>query len=423
MSIFALIDCHCFYVSCERLFRPELRGKPVVSLSNNDGCVVSRSDEAKRLNIKMGQPYFQIEHLIRQSGLICCSSNYGLYQDISNRVMEIIRRNVPSQELYSIDESWADLSGVPDPEAFARMLQGEILRLTGIPVGIGIAQTKTLAKIANWASKRWKMQTGAVVDLRCVEKQRKLLMYADVDEVWGIGRQISKKLGYFNINKAWDLAEFDKKTLRKAFSVNIERTSRELSGEKCLDLVTDLEPKKMIACTRSFGERVTSLASLREAISSFVSRAAVKLRQQHQYACCIQVFIQTSRFDESGMPYARSATVSLSNPTCDTRDFLNAAMTALNQIYREGPRYAKAGIILSQFFDAGTFTDDLFSTPRRKHSEKLMAVLDAINTREGRGTVRFASEPYTPSWSMKRSLLSPNYTTDWNQVMRIIIDQ
>lgn len=393
----------------------------MVSLSNNDSCAVSRSDEAKKIGVKMGQPYFQLKELVERDGLICCSSNYALYQDMSNRIMEVIRRNVPRLEVYSIDEAWVDLSGIPDPEAFGRHLRDEVFRLTGIPVGVGMSNTKTLAKLANWASKKWKVQTGAVVDLQCPIKQEKLLRFADVGEVWGIGRQMTQRLAHMNVTKAWDLATFDKKTLRKAFNVNIERTARELSGEQCMDLVTDLEPKQQIACTRSFGEKVTTLYELQEAVSTFVSRGASKLRAQQHYAGKIQVFIQTSNFDTRNPPYSRSISVGLDYPSADTRDLLNAAQAGLKSIYKDGYRYAKAGIILSELTEPGSFTDDLFAQPKHKNSDLLMGILDSINIKEGRGTVRFGSEPKTSRWSMKRELLSPNFTTSWDETIKVRI--
>lgn len=418
---FGLVDCHCFYVSAERLFRPELLGKPIVALSNNDGCAVSRSDEAKGLGIKMGQPYFQLRDQIEQNGLICVSSNYALYQDLSNRVMQVLRREAPRIEPYSIDEAWLDLTGIPDHtlESFGRDIQRTVYKEVGIPVGVGISTTKTLAKLANWASKKWKGKTGAVVDLCDPYKQKRLLTYADVDEIWGIGGRLTERLNHAGIRKAWDLAQYDKKTLRKQFNVNVERTARELAGEYCMSLEEDVEPKQMIACTRSFSDRVTDYAGLRTAISTFVAKAAQKLREQRQYAACIQVFIRTSPFEVNGMPYSRSISVPLTCPTFDTRDLLEAAVSGLQAIFISGPKYAKAGVILSQFFDAGMFTDDLFAQPARKNSDKLMGVLDQINVKHGRGSVRFASEPAVASWHMKQQLLSKQYTTRWSDVIKI----
>lgn len=421
MKRFGLVDCHCFYVSAERLFRPELLGKPVVALSNNDGCTVSRSDEAKALGVKMGQPHFELRDLIERKGLICLSSNYALYQDLSNRVMNVLRREAPQIEVYSIDEGWLDLTGIADRdlEAFGRHLRDTVYREVGIPVVVGISTTKSLTKLANWASKKWKAKTGAVVDLVDPAKQEKLLRYADVGEIWGIGRQLNKRLELMGINKAWDLATFDKKTVHRHFNINVEKTARELSGECCFELTEDVTPKQMIACTRSFSQRVKTLDGLRSAISTFVATASRKLRTQNQYAACIQVYVRTSPFDTSGMPYARSVSIPLAYPSFDTRDLMDAALAGLQQIYIAGPKYAKAGVILSQFFDPGIFTDNLFAQPERNNSEQLMSVLDRINMVHGRGSVRFASEPAVASWHMKQLLLSQNYTTRWSDVMEI----
>jgi DNA polymerase V len=342
-------------------------------------------------------------------------------QDLSNRVMQVLRREAPQIEPYSIDEAWLDLTGIPDRDldAFGRHIQGAIYREVGIPVGVGISTTKTLAKLANWSSKKWKAKTGAVVDLCDPIKQEKLLRYADVSEVWGIGKRLTTQLQSMGINKAWDLSQFDPKTLRRQLNINVERTARELSGESCLSLTEDVEPKQMIACTRSFSERVEDFHALRTAICTFVANASRKLREQRQYASCIQVFVRTSPFDTSDMQYGKSVTVPLTCPTYDTRDLLTAAVEGLRQIYIQGPRYAKAGVILSQFFDAGMFTDDLFAPPIRKNTEQLMGVLDKINMTHGRGSVRFGSEPAVASWHMKQQLLSPQYTTRWSDVMSV----
>lgn len=329
------------------------------------------------------------------------------------------QRGPPSRGIF--DEGWLDLTGIPDREleAFGRHLRDVVYREVGIPVGVGISTTKSLTKLANWASKKWTDKTGAVVDLVDPIKQEKLLRFADVGEIWGIGRQLKNRLQLMGINKAWDLATFDKKTVRRHFNINVEKTARELSGEYCYELAEDVTPKQMIACTRSFSQRVTTLDGLRSAISTFVSNASRKLRTQNQYAACVQVFVRTSPFDTNGMPYARSVSIPLAYPSFDTRDLMEAALAGLQQIYIEGPRYAKAGVILSQFFDPGMFTDDLFAQPKRKNSEQLMAVLDRINLIHGRGVVRFASEPAAAPWSLKQQLLGKNYTTRWEDVMRV----
>lgn len=304
-------------------------------------------------------------------------------------------------------------------DAFGRHLQHTVYREVGIPVGVGISTTKSLTKLANWASKKWKKKTGAVSDLINSEKQEKLLRFADVGEVWGVGRQLTKHLNEMGVRKAWDLASFDKKTIRKAFNVNLEKTARELAGEPCYELEEHAAPKQMIACTRSFSERINTIEELRAAVATVVSNAAIKLRAQNCFASCVQVFVQTSPFDNKGQQYGRSISVPLTSPSYDTRDLIAAAQSGLQQIFKDGPRYAKAGVILSQFFEPGMFSDDLFAKPARKNTSELMSVLDKINMMHGRGSVRFAVEPAAASWHMKQKMLSQNFTTRWSDVMEV----
>lgn len=421
--MFALVDCNNFYVSCERLFRPELRGLPVVCLSNNDGAVVARSNEAKALGIKMGQPFFQVRHHVAEDGLEVCSSNYALYADLSNRVMRTLKTFTPRMEIYSIDEGFLDLRGMPisDFEAFGRSIRERVLKEVGIPVGVGIAPTKTLAKMANWAAKKW-TATGGVVDLRDPARQRRLLSRpeATVDEVWGIGRKLTERLRLMGVTQAVQLADYDRKTLRRMFSVNVERTARELSGETCFGLDDSPEPKQMIACTRSFGERVKTLPELEQAVAEYVSRAAEKLRAQRQFCQHLQVFIRTSAFVTGPGSYSRAVNVPLTTPTADTRDLATAAIAGLRSIYVAGPEYAKAGVILMNFVGAGQHTPDLFAPAPRPNSDRLMGVMDAINRRQGRGAVRLARMASTAEWSMKREHLSPRFTTSWAELCKVL---
>jgi len=419
MAMYALADCKNFYVSSERLFRPELRGVPVVVLSNNDGCAVSRSDEAKALGVKMGQPYFQLRDLVEREGLICCSSNYALYADLSGRVMRTLRTLAPRIEVYSIDEAFLDLQGIQgDLEQLGREMRSRVLREVGIPVGVGIAPTKTLAKLANWASKKW-AATGGVVDLRDPARQRRLLALAEVGEVWGIGHKISARLNTMGVTTALQLADYDRKTLRRMFSVNVERTARELAGECCFDLEDGPEPKQMIACTRSFGERKHTLQELQEAVAGYATRAGEKLRGQRHLCSAVQVFIRSSPFDQRGEPYSRATCVPLAFPSADTRDLVAAALGGLQAIYRPGPDYAKAGVILMDFVEPGRFTPDLFAPAPRPGSERLMAAVDAINAKQGRGTIRPARLAVNQGFSMKRERLSPRFTTSWSELLMV----
>ena len=417
--MFALADCKNFYVSSERLFRPELHGVPVVVLSNNDGCAVSRSDEAKALGIKMGQPFHEFRDLVELQGLICCSSNYALYADLSGRVMRTLRTMAPRIEVYSIDEAFLDLQGIQgDLEQLGQEMRSRVLREVGIPVGVGIAPTKTLAKLANWASKKWPA-TGGVVDLRDPARQRRLLTLAEVGEVWGIGRKISAKLNSMGVTTALQLADFDYKTLRSLFNVNVERTARELAGECCFDLDNGPEPKQMIACTRSFGERKHTLQELQEAVAGYATRAGEKLRGHRHLCQAIQVFIRSSPFDQRGEPYSRATCVALPYPSADTRDLVAASLAGLQAIFRPGPAYAKAGVILMDFVEPSRFTPDLFAPAPRPGSDRLMAVIDTINAKQGRGTIRPARLSPDQGFSMKRERLSHRFTTSWSELLQV----
>lgn len=418
MPTFALVDCNSFYVSCELLFRPDLRGLPVVVLSNNDGCVVSRSNEAKELGIAMGEPYFKLRDLIALHGIEVFSSNYALYGNLSTRVMSVLRDLAPRIEVYSIDEAFLDITGLREPlPVFGRRVKAEVQRLTGIPVGVGIAPTKTLAKLANWCAK--KHTRSGVVDLSDPARQEKLLRLAPVSEVWGIGRKLSAKLEAMNVATAWDLSRQEPTFMRKCFSVVVEKTVRELRGESCLALGESAEPKQMIACSRSFSERVTDLDDLREAVASYTSRAAEKLRAQGDYCRLLQVYIRTSGFNPNEAHYGRSASVPLPCPSHDTRDLVQAALAGLESIYRPGYRYQKAGVVLMELASPGQIQGDLFAPPPRPGSEALMATLDRINARMGRGTIHLARVPATPGWGMRQELKSPGYVSRWSELRRV----
>ncbi|HBO1427615.1 TPA: translesion error-prone DNA polymerase V subunit UmuC [Pseudomonas aeruginosa] len=414
MSTIALIDANGFYCSAQTLFEPWYRDRPVVVASNNDGCVVSRNDPAKELGIKMGQPVFQLRELMDRGELKVYSSNYALYQSLSNRIMAILEELAPRIFVYSIDECFADLGGVPDPEEWGRHARDEIQRRLGMGVGVGIGPTKTLSKLANWAAKKWKAKTGCVVDLRDPVRQEKLLKYAPVSEVWGIGRALSAKLqGELNIQTAWQLATADPKLLRRYFNVNVERTARELRGIACFPFVDGSpERKQQIICSRSFGEEVFSLEQLEGAVTAFSTTAAGKLRAQASLANCVQVFARTSPFTKSE-PYSGARIIALPFPSSDTRDIAQAALAGLRSLYREGPAYAKAGVVLSQFVERGSITGDLFAPKPRQGSDELMRVMDVINATQGRGAVRLARDTAGGAWSMRRKMLSPAYTTSW----------
>lgn len=417
--MFALVDVNSFYASCETIFRPDLQGRPVVVLSNNDGCIIARSAEAKRLGIKMGDPYFKCKDYFRQQGVVCFSSNYELYADMSHRVMTTLEEMCPRVEIYSIDEAFCDLTGVRNCrvlEEFGRELKDTVYRNTRLPVGVGIAQTKTLAKLANHAAKTWKA-TGGVVDLSNVERQRKLMALLPVDEVWGVGRRISKKLEAMGIKTVLQLADTDIRFIRKHFNVVLERTVRELRGEPCLGLEEFAPVKQEIVCSRSFGQRITDYHEMRQAICLYASRAAEKLRGEHQYCRFISAFVKTSPFALNEPYYGNSTSVKLLTPTQDSRDIITAATKCLDAIWRDGHRYQKAGVMLGDFYSQGVAQLNLFDdNAPRKNSEKLMEVLDHLNAKDGRGTLYFAGQGIQSAWQMKREMLSPRYTTRFSDL-------
>ena len=420
--MFALCDVNSFYASCETVFRPDLKGRPVVVLSNNDGCVIARSAEAKPF-VKMGEPYFKQKDMFRRHGIIAFSSNYELYADMSNRVMTTLEELSPRCEIYSIDEAFCDLTGVRncrDLTDFGREIRETVLRRTHLTVGVGIAQTKTLAKLANHAAKQWQRQTGGVVDLSNMERQRKLMALLPVDEVWGVGRRISKKLESMGIDTVLKLAYTDIRFIRKHFNVVLERTVRELRGEPCLGLEEFAPVKQEIVCSRSFGGRITEYHEMRQAICSYASRAAEKLRGEHQYCRFISAFVKTSPFALNEPYYGNSASVKLLTPTQDSRDIITAATKCLDAIWREGHRYQKAGVMLGDFYSQGVAQLNLFDdNAPRQNSEKLMEVLDHLNAKDGRGTLYFAGQGIQTAWQMKREMLSPRYTTRYSDLLKV----
>lgn len=425
---FALVDCNNFYASCEKLFRPDLKYRPLVVLSNNDGCVVARSKEAKALGIKMGVPVFKIRNEIRQHNIALFSSNYALYADLSARVMITLEELAERVEIYSIDEAFLDLTGAQSlisNTLFGQQVRQIIGDWTGIKVCVGIAPTKTLAKLANHAAKQYPATQG-VVDLSDASRQQRLMALLPVDKVWGIGRRLSLRLEKMGIITALDLANTNPKIIREQFSVVVERTVRELNGESCLALEELPPTKKQIVCSRSFGSRVTCLQGMSEAICQHSARAAEKLRKEQRYAKVLTVFIRTSPFNAHQPQYANSASGELPIPSDDSRDLINLAMRLLDSIWCEGYEYAKAGVMLSDFYDAGVYQPGLFDqqsqhSPNQKNplkSKALMSTLDKIN-HSGKSKIFFAGQGVSKDWAMKREHLSPAYTTNWNDIMKV----
>ncbi|MFA1016651.1 translesion error-prone DNA polymerase V subunit UmuC [Enterobacter sp. SAT-E-asb] len=411
--MFALVDVNSFYASCEKVFRPDLEGKPIVVVSNNDGCIISLSREAKQFGIKMGEPYFKFKEKLYPSRVYVFSSNYALYADLSSRVMQTLTDLAPAIEIYSIDEAFVNVSGIGNClalETFGHQMRTQVLKNTGLTVGVGIAPTKTLAKLANYAAKRW-ASTGGVVDLSGRERQRKLLAKVPVEEVWGVGRRITKKLNAMGITTALELAEASSWVIRKHFNVVLERTARELRGEPCLDLEEYTPTKQQIICSRSFGHRITQYEEMHQAICAYAERAAEKLRGEHQYCRFISVFVRTSPHADNEIYYGNQASVTLMTPTNDSRDIIRAATEALGRIWLDGYRYMKAGVMLADFFSSGVAQLNLFDDNRlRANSAALMEMIDSVN-HSGKGKIWFAGQGIEKSWAMKREMLSPAYTT------------
>jgi DNA polymerase V len=424
--MFALVDGNNFFVSCERVFRPSLNGCPVVVLSNNDGCAIARSNEAKALGIAMGAPWFKIQHLAESQGLVALSANFALYGDLSDRMMSVAAGLGPHQEVYSIDESFIDLSGLRgDLVVRSHKIRARILQWVGIPCGIGIGATKTLAKLANHIAKTAERKPGSypahlaqvcnLASLRALELQAVLAATA-VNEVWGVGRRISQQLNAAGIHTVLDLAQLDPVMVRNRWSVVLERTVRELQGMPCIELEHAPPPKQEIACTRSFGHPVTELVDLKEAITEFASRAAVKLRKQRSLAGQILVFIRTSPFRPEAQ-YSRSITLPLRRPSADTTVIVAAALSGLRAIYRPGFKMAKAGVMLLELqSDAVQQRELALEDDNVADRVRLMTTLDDLNQRYGRGTVLMASAGLAGNrraWSMKQERRTPGYTTCW----------
>lgn len=424
MRSIALIDVNNFYVSCERVFNPKLNNKPVVVLSNNDGCAVARSNEVKALGVGMGAPWFKFKDLAKQYGIVALSSNYGLYADMSNRVMSILREFSPNQEVYSIDESFLDLTGFQNRNLvqYGQAMRKRILKWTGLPVCVGIGSTKTLSKLANHCAKK-RPQFNSVCNFNTLSEIEldELLNQIDVGEIWGVGRQLAPKLQALGFNTVLDLKRANPERLRQQFSVVMEKTIRELNGTVCIEMEEISPPKKQILSSRSFGHPVHDYYSLAESISLYMSRAAEKLRKQHSFAGSVYVYIRTSPFKPDDPFYSNGMTISLPSPSDDTRQLVNVALWGLKQIYRPHFNYAKAGVMLSELVPAQGVQCDLFSQIQiSPKSNVLMTTLDSINRKMGKESIKLASEGFNRPWKMKQGNKSPCYTTDWSDILTVI---
>jgi DNA polymerase V len=415
----ALVDCNNFYVSCERLFQPGLEGRPVVVLSNNDGCVVSRSQEVKDLGLKMAVPWFQMRDLARQHDIIALSSNYSLYADISNRVMSLLARFGPSQEVYSIDESFLELSGIPaDHAEYARQIRRTVMQDVGIPVCVGIGSSKTLAKLANHVAKKNPRYRGVCDFNRMTEAELDILLASiDVGEVWGVGRRSADRLHEIGIGSVLDLKRAPAKQIRAEFSVVFERIVAELNGVACLELDQITPARQQIICSRSFGTLTSHLPDLEQAVVAYTTRAAEKLRQQHSLAGAIQVYIRTSPHRLQDPQHQQAVLLPLPEPGDDTRVFCRAALHGLRRLYRPGHAYQKAGVMLTEIIPAAARPRTLFDdTPGRQRSQMLMTTLDRINRSMGSGTIRLLGEGSGQRWAMRRQNVSQRYTTEWDEL-------
>nr|WP_234802499.1 Y-family DNA polymerase [Legionella maceachernii] len=410
--MFALIDCNNFYASCERLFRPDLRNKPIVVLSNNDGCVIARSNEAKVLGIKMGCPFFEVKALCDEHNVSIFSSNYTLYGDISHRVMSVIQDHCTDVEIYSIDEAFLDLSSLPKEQHddFCSALQKRILKEIGIPTSIGIGSTKTLAKIANHVAKKELM-----IPVFNITHQPQWLERIEVGDVWGVGRQWASKLLRQGVYTAFDLAHLNPHLLRKQYNVVMMRIAMELRGISCAGL-EEREPQQSIMSSKSFGVMQVDYEFIAQAISSHCARACEKLRRQRLVAQYVDVFVQTNRFREDLPQHCKSIQFKLINPTDDLILITKVAKRCLKQLFREGCRYKKVGVCLEGLIPKNPRQMDLFNQPADSDlmkKDKLMQVLDSINERYGHETIRLAAEGFSKPWAMRAELKSPAYTTRW----------
>jgi len=414
----ALVDCNSFYVSCERLFNPKIQKKAVVVLSNNDGCVISRSREAKDLGIKMGEPYFKVKDLVKKNKVEVYSSNYALYGDISRRVMKVLKTFSPKVEIYSIDEAFIDLSFIDEKgvEDYGREIRSRVLKWTGIPTSVGIASTKTLSKVANHIAKKEK--AGVIyLNTNIDEKLKKF----PIEDVWGVGKQLSKFYHKNNISNAYDLKNVSNTWVKKGTNVLGAKTAMELRGIPCIDLQIDQEKRKNCCVSRSFGRKVKDLNELEESVITHCLNAAEKIRADDQIAKTITVFIRTSPFDKNRRYYSNSKTIDLAIPTSNSIELIKNAVKALTDIYKYGYAYQKAGIILSGLKDANQNDQNLLTPLLENKSKKLMKAIDYTNTKYGRYAISIAQAGLSKGWKMRREHSSKIDTASFDSLPKIVV--
>ena len=417
-ALIALVDCNNFYVSCERVFRPDLLNKPVAVLSNNDGCIVARSQEVKDLGIKMATPVHQVQHLIKRHKIHLFSSNYTLYADMSHRVMQCLESYTPRLEVYSIDESFLDLTNIytQNPQVYALQIKQAVQQYTGISVCVGLAPTKTLAKLANYAAKKWR-KTGGILDLSDPVRRNKLMRLVPVNEVWGIGKQTTKRLQLMGINTAYDLSIQSVEMMQAHFNIVVARTVMELNGTACLSLEDIAPAKQQIVSSRSFKRRLTEYQEVADALSCFCTTAAEKLRQQNSVSGSITVHIRTNPLNPNEPQYQRSINTTLKQATCDTRMIINIGKRLLKEIFKSGYHYQKCSVQLGHINLATQINQiDLFDNTDT--SNDLMIAVDQINQRFPKG-ITVSTTGINKSWQTPVEYLSQRYTTDWNELVLV----
>jgi DNA polymerase V len=420
-SIFALCDCNNFYVSCERVFNARLINHPVLVLSNNDGCVIARSEEAKALGIKMGTPLFQAQHIIDAHDIQVFSSNYALYGDMSHRVMSVLGEFTPQVELYSIDEAFMQLeppSGHGSLNDLGRAIQRTTYKWTGIPVSIGMAETKTLAKLANQLAKKSDKAQG-VLDLTQPTFLDCALERTPVERVWGIGRQYAKLLRARGITTARALRDVDLRWARKALTVVGARIVEELRGNSCLSLEICPRPKRSLTHSRSFGQTVETISALREAIASFTTRVAEKLRAHKLAAGAITVFVASNRFSGTQEYYSNSATIEMAYPTDVTHELLERAVRCAEKLYKKGCRLKSAGVMLTALIPASPITARMYNDEKWQRARRAMRAVDEVNRRMGRDKIRVGARELKPEWRTKFEHRSPRFTTNWKEILAV----
>jgi DNA polymerase V len=419
--LYALVDCNNFYVSCERVFDPRLLGTPVVVLSNNDGCIVARSNEAKRLGIKMGIPVFQAQHIIDANQVRVLSSNYALYGDMSRRVMLALQEFSSHVEIYSVDEAFLGLEDSPcagDLEAFGRALKSSIYRQTGLPVSVGIAETKTLAKLANYVAKE-SARAGGVLDLSHSVHRDVALERTPVEEVWGIGRQSAKLLKAHDIDTALKFRDSDADWVERHLTISGRHVLQELRGIPSIKFLATAPVRKSLTVSRSFGSKIEELEDMRSAVGQFITRAGEKLRRHGLSASILTVFVATNRFARETPQYSNSITVELSTPTDSTSELLNHGLSAVESIFREHYSYKKAGVTLTGLVLSAGLNNRLFDDAQWKRSQELTKTVDRLNSLFGQDLVHFGVVRRRKRWSSKSEQRSPRYTTCWDELMTV----